>query len=317
MSLRHIALAVMVTVIWGFNFAIIKLGLQDMPPLLLSSLRFALAAVPAVFFVPKPQTSWSYLLLFGVVSGILQFTVLFFGIQFGMSAGLASVVLQLHVFFTILLSFFLLRESLAPNQILGMLIAFGGIGVIGTIHDATANLPAVLLVVAAAFSWAVANILTKKAGRINMLGWIVWSSLVPPIPLFLLSLAVDGTAEVQSALSNISWVGVASVVYIAYPTTVIGYGIWSWLLSGYKAGTIVPFTLLVPIFGMLGSVLIFAEQFSPLKLAAVLLVLLGLTVNVYGARGSSDAEATGFHSSGRPAEGDEFTPSYRYDRIAG
>ncbi|THF69098.1 EamA family transporter [Deinococcus sp. Arct2-2] len=282
MPLRSLLLALLITFIWGVNFVVIKLSVTDAPPLLVAALRFALAALPAVFFIPRPLMRWQLLVGYGLAVGVVQFGLLYLAIQLGMSAGLASLLMQMQAFFTALLAAALLREKLGPNQILGMALAFAGMGVIGLLADHQTSLIGFGLVLVAAGGWAVSNILVKSAGNANMLSLVVWSALIPPLPLTLLAGVTSGWDAVGRTLTSSGpgfWLAVA---FMGYFNTVLGFGIWNWLIQQHGASRVAPLSLLVPVFGMLSSALYFQESFPPLKVLGAALVFVGLIVHVFG-----------------------------------
>ncbi|MEA3117312.1 MAG: O-acetylserine/cysteine efflux transporter [Paraburkholderia sp.] len=281
MGLGDLSLAVLVTALWGINFSVIKIGLGTFDPLLLAALRFIFCALPWVFFFKRPNVPFKYVFWYGLVLGALQFSLLFLGIREGLSAGLASVVLQLQVFFTICFGAIVLKDQVKVRQLAGMVVAFAGIVTIAGISGSN-NLLAVLMVVAAAASWGVANIIVKKSGAKDMLGFMVWSSVIPPLPLLAISLWTNGPAHVAADLRHIGWSGVGAVLYLVYPTTLFGYSIWNYLLRKHKTSLVAPLTLLVPIFGMLSSMVIFHEDLTARKLIAVVLVIAGLLINMFG-----------------------------------
>jgi O-acetylserine/cysteine efflux transporter len=280
MGLASVALLVMVMAIWGFNFSVIKLGLEGFPPLLLATGRFFFAAFPAIFFLPKPACPWKWIVLFGLFSGVGQFGFLFFGMEAGMSAGLASVILQSQVFFTLILSAILFGDRIKVHAMVGIFLAVVGISIIGSIQDIDTNPFAISLVLLGALCWGIANTITKQVGSVKMLSFIVWSSLVPILPLFLASVVVDGRDTVYTAIFDVSLIGFLSIMYLAYATTVLGYGIFSRMIQRHGLSNVAPFTLVVPIFGILGSYLVFGDQFSALKIFAIALVILGLAIIV-------------------------------------
>jgi len=284
MSARDIVLAFAIMVVWGVNFLAMKWGVAEVPPLLLTALRYVVAAVPAVFFIKRPNVALGILVGYGLAVGVGQFGLLFTAIKFGMPAGLASVVIQLQVFFTIGFAVLFLGERPSGAQLAGALIAFAGIAVIAAERLGGAALWPFLMTIAAAICWGVANLLTKKAGRIDMLGFVVWSSLAPPIPLYLLSLLFEGPGAVPLALSQITYVGIGSLLFIGWISTVFGYGGWSVLLGRYPASTVAPFALLVPVSGIAGATLILGERITPFELIGSLLVFAGLMTNVFGPR---------------------------------
>ena len=277
-----ILLALIVVVIWGFNFVVIQIGLQGLPPLLFSALRFLFAALPLVFFVKRPPIAWSLLVGYALFQFALQFMLLFSGVKLGIPAGLASLVMQLQAFFTIGLAVLLLGERPLVTQWLGALIAFAGMGLVAIHLQATATVIGFVMLIGGSISWGVANILTKKIGKVNALALVAWGSLLAAPPLFLASLLAEGPAAWGAV--QLSWVTVGAVLFQSYPNTLLGFGIWSDLMRRYPAATIAPFTLLVPVSGMIGAALVLDEALQWWKLTAGALVLLGLALNQFGGR---------------------------------
>ena len=284
MPLRHVALALLVVVIWGFNFVIIKLSVEALPPILAAGLRFVAAALPAIFFIRPPRTQWYYVVGFGLAFGFALYGFLNLAIAWGMSAGLSSLVLQTQAFFTMALAFLLLGERPSRFQLIGALIAFAGIGVIALERLAATALLPLGMVLMAALSWGVANVLTKKAGRVNALAFTVWGSLAAPLPLIGLSLLVEGPQTVLEALASFSWSDAGLIAFLAYPATLLGGGIWSWLLGRHPASVVAPFTLLVPITGLLSGYLVLGETITWIEVGGAALVIAGLVVTVWRGR---------------------------------
>lgn len=284
MSPRDLILALLVATVWGVNFVAIRWGVDEVAPLLMTALRYLLAAIPAVFFIRRPAVSWPVLIGYGFAIGVLQFGLLFASIKLGMPAGLSSLVMQLQAFFTIGLAVAFLGERPGPFQWAGAAVAFAGIGVIAVERlDGAALLP-LLMTIAAALFWGVGNIITKKAGKVDMLGFVVWSSLVPPIPLLLASLLIEGPGAIPAAAQHLTWVGGGSLLFMAFGATLFGYGAWSMLLSRYPAGLVAPFSLLVPIAGMGSAALLLGETISGIEIWGSVLVFGGLLINVFGPR---------------------------------
>ena len=284
MPIGHCLLALAVVSIWGFSFVVIKLGIGATPPLLLGALRFAFAALPAVFFIPRPKAGWGLLTAYGFFLGVAQFGLLFAAIGLGMPASLASVVMQAQVFFTILFAGIALGEKPGPHQVLGGLVACLGLVLIAWPRLTGSDAIPFLMTVAAAAAWGVANIVSKRAGRIDMLGFIVWTSLIPPLPLLALSLWLEGPVRVEGALLGINGGTLAAVAYLAYPTTLFAFGVWSYLLSRHSAATVTPFALLVPVTGILGAAVILGERMRPIEGIGGAVIVLGLAINVFGLR---------------------------------
>ncbi|MFD5387131.1 EamA family transporter [Streptomyces sp. NPDC127074] len=269
----HIALAVLVTALWGVNFVVIEMGLDHFPPLLFCALRFLVAALPAIFLVGPPRVAWRWILGVGLALGVAKFGLLFIGMHEGMPAGLSSLVLQIQAVFTALFAAVVLGERPGRRRLLGMAVALAGIAVAAVDEGTSGPLIGFVLVVAAAAFWGVSNVLTRKAAPPDALNFMVWVSLVPVLPLLGLSLMFEGARPDLDALSRLDWAGVGAIVYVAWVTTVFGFGVWGFLLRTYDASTVAPFSLLVPVFGMSSAALVLGEGISaPRWLAAALLV---------------------------------------------
>lgn len=266
--------------IWGTNFVVIRWGLDGMPPFLYATLRFVFSALPWLLFVPRPTVPWSRMAAFGVLLGVGQFGLLFLAMRADISPGMASLVVQSQVFFTIGLSLFLLRERLRWFQGVGLTMALAGLAVIGMNLDASITLIGLALVLAAAFFWACANLVVKSLGQVNMLHFMVWSSVFAIPPLLALSLWMEGPAAMVDALQHASAGVWLSVFWQALGNTLFGYGVWNWLLARHPAATVAPLALLVPVFGMGASALSLGEALPGWKLGAAALVLGGLAVIV-------------------------------------
>ncbi|MES2609735.1 MAG: EamA family transporter [Pseudomonadota bacterium] len=283
---RDLVLALLVILVWGVNFAVIKVGLVGVPPLLLGALRFMLAAFPALLFFKAPKVPLRLYLAFGLTMSVGQFAFLFSAIHVGMPSGLASLVLQSQSFFTLVLTALWLRERWQGNQLAGLLLAAGGLVLIGSAHGASMPLLGFLLTVAVAALWACGNLVSRAVGRhgpMNQLAFVVWASLVPPLPLLALSLLIEGPAAISAALQGFSLASFASVAYIAWGATLFGFAVWNFLLSRYPINRIAPFTLLVPLVGLSTGWLAFGETLQPVHFAGGALLMLGLFVNLFGA----------------------------------
>ena len=280
--------ALVVTSLWGFNFVVIAVGVRDVPPLLLACLRFVLAAVPAVFFVKAPATSWKLVVWYGLLLGVGEFGCLFTAIRWGAPAGLSSVILQSQAFFTALLATLFLGEKFRWNHAVGLVVAGAGLALMGWTKSPTGAFtipwPALVLVIAGAVMWAGANILTKKMGSVDALSLMVWSSLIPPIPLLALSWAFEGPEAIATSLGHFGLVSLGAVAYLAFLSTLVGYGLWNWLIVKKGASTVAPFSLLVPIFGVTSAWLFLGESLTAAHLVAAGLIFAGLAVHVFGGR---------------------------------
>lgn len=286
MSTPHLLLALLVVVIWGINFLFVSFGLEEISPLLLCALRFLLSSIPAVFFIPLPQKSFKFIALYGLVMFAMQFAFLFIGMSIGMPAGMASLLMQTQVFFSMFFAVLFLGEQPNIGQVVGALVAFTGIGIVAMHFDNDISLLGFIFILAAAATWGLGNLITKKiqVTNANMLAIIAWGSFFACIPMFLISLLVEGSAAFVSTYHHLSWRGIVSLLYIVFASTWIGYGVWNWLIARYPVGLVAPFTLLVPIVAIVSSVLVLDEPFQLWKLAAGLLVVGGLCINILGAR---------------------------------
>ncbi len=281
---RHAALAVAVVAVWGTNFVVIKLALAALPPLLLAVLRFTLALLPAVLFIARPAVPWHKLAAYGVLIGAGQFGLLYVAIDGRIAPGLASLVVQMQVFFTIGLAMLADGEKLRPVQVAALALAVAGIGVIAAHTGGDTTLPGLLLVLAAAAAWAAGNQVARSMGRVHMLGMVVWSSAFALPPLLLLSLIFEGPARWQQGLAAATAPVWAAVVWQAVGNTLFGYAAWGWLLARHPAATVAPMALLVPVFGMGASALWLGEGLPVWKLGAAALVMGGLAINLLAAR---------------------------------
>lgn len=274
----HIALAALVAAVWGINFVVIEIGLDHFPPLLFSALRFLVAALPAVFFVGRPKVAWKWVVGVGLVLGVAKFGLLFIGMDRGMGAGLSSLVLQVQAVFTALFAALALGERPGKVRVLGMCVALAGIGVAAVDEGASGPVLAFVLVIAAAACWGVSNVLTRKAAPPDSLNFMVWVSTVPVLPLLGLSLLFEGWDRDAEALAALDLSGAGIIVYVAWITTVFGFGAWGFLLSRYPASSVAPFTLLVPVFGMSSAALFLDESVSPLRWCAAALLVGGVAL---------------------------------------
>lgn len=285
---RDISIGLIVVVLWGLNFIAIKIGLQDAPPLLLGTLRFLVAVLPAIFFIKKPPVPWKWLIALGISNNVGQFAFLFMGMKYGMPAGLASLVMQSQAFFTLGMATILLGERWRWHHVAGLALAAGGMTVIGLQQNTGMTALGFWLVIGAAFSWSVGNIITRKATRgvppFSMVALVIWSGAVAIVPLAVLSLVIEGPSAWADTFHAFSWHTGAALIYLAYGATLAGYGLWGRLLSRYPAASVSPFGLLVPIVGMSSSALLLGETLSLWQTLGALLVMGGLAINVFGGK---------------------------------
>lgn len=275
---RHRLLAVAVAVVWGVNFVVIHVGLETFPPLLFAALRFALVAAPGVLLLARPPIPLRWLVGVGLFLSAGHFGLLFVAMDLGLPAGLASLVLQLQAVFTIALAIALLGERPRPVQLAGAAVALGGMGIIAAGRSAEVPLVALLVCVGAAASWGLGNICTRRAQAPDAMALLVWSSLVPPIPLAAASLAFEGTGAWGDAAAALDPGGVAALGYVVVVSTVFGFGAWTWLLRRHPASEVAPFTLLVPVVGIATAWVALGEVPGAAEIAGALVVLAGLAL---------------------------------------
>ena len=280
MQPRHIALAVVLSIVWGLNFVVIAVGLTGFPPLLLVALRLVVAGLPALF-LPRPQLAWRVLFLISATLFIGQFGLFFSAMTLGMPPGIGSIVLQVQAFFTIGIAVAVLGERPTGAQIAGAAITLAGLAVIAaTIGANGVTVTGLVLSVGSALLWAIGNVLVRRVGAVDMLALVSWLSLVSILPMLVLAFAVEGPAAVTHALTHATWLTVGAILYISLVSTTFGYAAWGQLLKIYPAAVVAPFSLLVPVSGTISSALLLGETFGPLRLAGMALIMAGLAVLV-------------------------------------
>lgn len=275
----------LVAVLWGVNFIAIHASLEQFPPFFTVALRWFPLAVAAVLFVPKPDVAWRWILLYGLGFGILQFTFLYWGMATGMPAGLASLVLQSSAPFTVVLGA-LLGEHLSARRGFGVLIAMVGLGIVGSQRgDVSAVWPFVLTVLGG-LGWAFGNLAVRRARATQPVRLTMWMSIVPPVPMLLLSLVVEGPDRIGHSLATVGTtvggLAVAGLIYTSLIATVIGTGIWSWLMARHPAGTVAPFSMLVPVTGLTAAWVVLGEKPSLVEWLGCAVVVAGVLLTAGG-----------------------------------
>ena len=290
MKKKDILLSVLLVTLWGVNFTVIKLGLNGVPSMLLVTLRFILTSFPAIFFIKKPKTDLKYIVLYGLTVGVGQFACLFYAMQIGVPAGIASIVLQIQAFISPILAMIFLKEKLKSRQIIGLLVAAGGLALIAgaSSGDKVNQIPplAFVLMLGAPAFWAVSNIIARiasdkaaaKGEKLNMVSLVVWSGLVPPLPMLGLALILDRPQTLINVITSLSPTSIFAIVYLAFAATLTAYGIWSILISTYPMTTIAPIPLLVPIIGLVSARIVLNEQLSPMQWLGFIVILTGLVI---------------------------------------
>ncbi len=288
MSVRDRFLALAIVLVWGVNFVVIKVGLQGMPPLLLAGLRFAFVALPAIFFIKRPQVPLKWLVAYGLTINFLQFSLLFWALKVGMAAGLASLLLQAQAFITLGFGVLLLKEKVRIHNMIAVSVAGAGIYLLAAAqgHDSTSlTLFTLVLIIGAAAFWALGNIVNKVIMQrypVPTMSLIVWSALVPMVSFFISSYVIEGPELIAESLVNIEWHNVFSIVYLSLLATILGYGGWSYLLSRYETSMVAPLSLLVPVFGLLSAWILLGESLSLYQIFGVIVIAMCLVINVFG-----------------------------------
>ena len=281
---RHALLALAVVAVWGTNFAVIKSALAHLPPFTFASLRFLFAFLPAAFFLTRPNVPWRNLAAYGVLIGVGQFGVLYFAMDGQISPGLASLVVQSQVFFTIGLAIWFRGERLNLRQGLALVLAAAGLALILVNVDAVTTPTGLALVLFAALSWALGNMVQRATPEAPSLAFVVWASLFSVPPLLVLALIFEGAPVMIAAVTTMTPVVWAELLYQSFGNTLFGYAVWGWLLARHPAAVVSPWALLVPVFGLTASALALGEPLPAWKLAAAALVIGGLALNTLPTR---------------------------------
>ena len=304
MERKDLALAFLIATIWGGNHIVIKLGLNDVPPMLLAALRYIVTALPAIIFIRPPRLEWRYTVAYGLTIGFGQFACLFYAMTIGMPAGLSSIILQTQAFFTIFFAAIFLGEKLRARQMIGLLLALLGLFLIGGIKDAGGIPPvpfdALFLTLAAAAFWGLSNIIVRSAAkrvaargeRLDTLSLVTWSSLVPPLPLLALALFMNTPQELLTATKEMNRISIFAIFYLAYLGTIFGSSRWSGLLAKYPAGKVASFSLLVPLTSLVLAKFILNENLNLLQYFGSLVVLMGLCIVNYNKKSNKTRQTS-------------------------
>lgn len=284
MKLKDILFMILLAAVWGFNFVPIRIGLNHVPPLTFTALRFLFTVFPVIFFVRKPNLSFAKMAIYGAVMFAAQFGFSFSAIYQGLSPGLTSLVMQTQAFFTIGLAALLLRERPLPFQIIGALVAACGILIVGWHIGGDVTILGLLCALAAAFSWSCGNLMTKSFGKIDMLGVIVWGNLMAFFAIAPAAYFVEGRDAIIRSVTDMQWQTVFALLYVSYGAMYVGYSIWNYMLSRHPAAVVVPFTLLVPAFAMASASFVLGEPYPMWKFEATIMILCGLALNQFGGK---------------------------------
>ncbi len=278
MTPQSIVLAAIAAVLWGLSFIASAVALEALSPPQLTALRFIIAAFPALV-VARPPVAWTALVAIGLTLFAGQFLLLFVALATGLPPGLASVTQQTQVLFSVVLAAICLGDKPHRISVIGMLVAFLGLGLIALSVGRTGPIAALAVGVAAAFSWAIGNVLIKRLGPVRMLPLVAWLSLIPPLPALVVSHFYPGPG-LFTAIAGAGWASLGAVLYLGLAATLIAYAIWGRLLTMYPTSVVAPFTLLVPVIGVTASALLLGERFTMLRASGMGLILCGVAVAI-------------------------------------
>ena len=278
MNAKHVVMAFSIVVLWGLNFVALKIAVLSLPPIFLAGLRFLLISIPWIFFVEKPKVSKKQFITLPITLGVLQYSLLYYGMSTGLSAGLSAVILQTQSFFTVIMSTILIKEKPRLNEILGLLIGALGVMILLINNNGDFKIEAVLIILAAAISWGIANIQLKNLGNVNMVSFLIWISPFAAIVLFIISFILEYDLVLNIDFSNVEIKVFLSIFYTAYLSTVIGFTMWQYLLNKYKSVQITPYGLLVPVTGSIFGYIILSEVLEIYQIIAGIVIIIGLMV---------------------------------------
>jgi O-acetylserine/cysteine efflux transporter len=288
MTLRHWGLALLVVIGWGLNFVVIRFGLDELPPLWLGMLRFAALGLIAVVFIKPPKLPMKQMLAYGLTLSFGQFAFLFVAMYYGMPAGLASLVLQSQMLFTLLFARLFLNESWQPQQWLAVVVAIMGLTLLASqTADTQMTTIGFVLTIAAAMCWGVGNIVNRKiasSGNVDLISLVAWGGMIPIIPFAALSLIFEGPELIMESMAAATLNSVWVVLYLSVVASLFGYGVWAYLMRQYPASTVAPLTLLVPIFGLLSAWVLLGEQVNSVQMLGIAILMLGLLINTFGGK---------------------------------
>ena len=278
MNAKHVVMAFFIVVLWGLNFVALKIAVLSLPPIFLAGLRFLLISIPWIFFVEKPKVSKKQFITLPITLGVLQYSLLYYGMSTGLSAGLSAVILQTQSFFTVIMSTILIKEKPRLNEILGLLIGALGVIILLINNNGDFKIESVLIILAAAISWGIANIQLKNLGNVNMVSFLIWISPFAAIVLFIISFILEYDLVLNIDFSNVEIKVFLSIFYTAYLSTVIGFTMWQYLLNKYKSVQITPYGLLVPVTGSIFGYIILSEVLEIYQIIAGIVIIIGLMV---------------------------------------
>ncbi|RAS34324.1 EamA family transporter [Paraburkholderia bryophila] len=281
MKKKHLALALLVTFVWGINFPITKLGLDSIDPFVLTGIRFTLAAIPLVFFIRRPSVHFGYVAAYGLIFGVGMWGAINYGIAAGVAPGIASLIIQLSAFFTMFWGALLFRETLRPAQWIGAVVVLFGLCGIFFAQKGAHQVLGIALIVLSAIAWSVGNVIIKKSGVKEIFSFMVWASLFPPLPLLLGTWLLEGGHPFLMSWRNMDGMALFSLLFQVYLATHFSYWGWNSLMKLYPVSTVAPLSLMIPVFGIATSILLVGEQVHPAEMVSIVVVIVGLAIGIY------------------------------------
>ncbi|MBM6550854.1 EamA family transporter [Marinomonas ostreistagni] len=279
MNQKDSLLLVLLMALWGFNFSVIKLGVNNMDPFLLTALRFTLAVLPLIFFIRRPKVPWRYLMAYGLTFGVGVWGFTTLSVGAGLSSGLASLLLDMSVISSLLVGRYLLKEQVTVSKVLGSVLALLGLGIIIWNQDGSVTALGLALVLSASVFWSVNGLIVKRSGTREIFAFNIWGMAFAPIPLLLLALIVSGPEAVAQSIADINGSVLFSAAFQAYPTTLLGYWFWNKMIVKYSVSSVAPMTLLVPVFALIGGYIFFGESLDAAQSVAAVVILLGVAIS--------------------------------------
>lgn len=265
--------------LWGFNFSVIKLGVNNIDPLVLTAMRFTFAVFPLIFFIKKPDVKWRYLISYGLTFGVGVWGLTTLAIDAGTSSGMASLLLDMSVVSGLLIGYVFLHEKLTFNKLFGALLALIGLALIMQEQGGSVTLKGLILVLAASLFWSINGLIVKKANTHSVFAFNLWAMLFAPLPLLLLAAVSHGPEVITNLPQNMNLSALFSALFQAYPTTLFGYWLWNKMIVKYDLSSVAPMTLLVPVFAILGGYIFYQEAIVLVQILAAFFILFGLFIS--------------------------------------
>jgi O-acetylserine/cysteine efflux transporter len=292
---RDYLCALAVVVIWGLNFIFMKFALRDFTPFQMGAARYVFAVFPLILFIKRPNLDVKWLLFYGLFQGVGQFGFLFVGLKLGMTAALASVLMQTQVFFTAIFGFVLLGERPSRSLQIGLLLAASGLAcfamnyIAPQANNTTATtLFGLIFCVLGASMWAASNIVVRKAQQslnqdtsFDAVAFLVWSSVAPILPFVALTLLFDSEATRWRWLAA-PWSSWLSIAFLGWVATITAYAMWTALLKRHPANRVAPFSLGVPVVGITAGMVVLGEQITAWQWGGIALIVAALLTVIFG-----------------------------------